>query len=224
MGYLLSFRFHPAGEEIINLLNEKGLDPDFSVQTIYKSSWSFCEHGHASKVEWFMLEFHSEKLQALFPPVMLVNQVQTQQLPIHHMTYNFRNHVAENSFSRVETQQLPNHNLPFDCENHVAENTVQGVAHEQVAGHNMTFNYRNHDVKNIFATEELRQLPGHHLASDSGNHAAENIFPGSKDRPPILMASAMTDVRHFQCKCDQQTDVDSQWPVHDEHPLYSNLD
>ncbi|XP_024045628.1 uncharacterized protein LOC112100394 isoform X3 [Citrus clementina] len=36
MGYLLSFRFHPAGEEIINLLNEKGLDPDFSVQTIYK--------------------------------------------------------------------------------------------------------------------------------------------------------------------------------------------
>ncbi|GAY38965.1 hypothetical protein CUMW_040750 [Citrus unshiu] len=89
MGYLLSFRFHPAGEEIINLLNEKGLDPDFSVQTIYK--------------------------------------VQTQQLPIHHMTYNFRNHVAENSFSRVEPQQLPNHNLPFDCENHIAENTVQGV-------------------------------------------------------------------------------------------------
>ncbi|XP_052292302.1 uncharacterized protein LOC127900920 isoform X9 [Citrus sinensis] len=68
------------------------------------------------------------------------------------MTYNFRNHVAENSFSRVEPQQLPNHNLPFDCENHIAENTVQGVEHEQVAGHNMTFNYRNHVVKNIFAT------------------------------------------------------------------------
>ncbi|KAL9434313.1 hypothetical protein AB3S75_029029 [Citrus x aurantiifolia] len=49
--------------QIINLLNENGLDPDFSVQTIY--------------------------------------EVQTQQLPIHHMSYNFRNHVAENSFSRV---------------------------------------------------------------------------------------------------------------------------
>ncbi|XP_052292296.1 uncharacterized protein LOC127900920 isoform X3 [Citrus sinensis] len=71
------------------------------------------------------------------------------------MTYNFRNHVAENSFSR----NLNNYQITICLlivkiilQKILFKGSLLQVEHEQVAGHNMTFNYRNHVVKNIFAT------------------------------------------------------------------------
>ncbi|XP_052292299.1 uncharacterized protein LOC127900920 isoform X6 [Citrus sinensis] len=112
------------------------------------------------------------------------------------MTYNFRNHVAENSFSR----NLNNYQITicllivkiilqkilFKGRDVLRTNAVYWLLFQeelrQLPGHHLASDSGNHAAENIFPGEELRQLPGHHLASDSGNHAAENIFPGEELR------------------------------------------